>query len=187
MIVTRILFLVLLLTLTSFTCSYLTSLTYPLSPRQLSPGLHRHPSLIQNKRRFFSKGSSPNDKTFDSSSSSPTSNGKTVLEQVASKGLAGVLAIFVAEAIFWAAGVPLAELWFKLTSGEWIDLSTSEGQLKATAFSFGYGGFATVILQYRVTLFAIPLVPIMEKLVVDPLNRYFGKQFNQKVENSEEE
>ncbi len=183
MIVTRILFLVLLLALTSFSCSYLTSLTYTLSPRQLSPALRRHPSLIQNQRRFFSKGSSPNDKTFDSSSA-PTSNGKSVLEQVASKGLAGVLAIFVAEAIFWAAGVPLAELWFKLTSGEWIDLSTSEGQLKATAFSFGYGGFATVILQYRVTLFAIPLVPIMEKLVVDPLNRYFGKQ---KVENSEEE
>ena len=103
-----------------------------------------------------------------------------ILAQVASKGLAGVLAIAVAEAIFWALGLPLAEIYYKYTSGEWIDLSTSEGQLQAAGFSFGYGGFATVILQYRVTLFAIPLVPIMDKFVVEPGKRIFGERFGTK-------
>jgi hypothetical protein len=37
-------------------------------------------------------------------------------------------------------------------------------------------------LQYRVTLFAIPLVPIMENLVVTPGKKYFGEQFGQKKE-----
>lgn len=95
----------------------------------------------------------------------------TAFEEVASKGLSGVLAIACAEAIFWALGVPLASLWVKYTTGEWIDIMTTEGQLQAAGFTFGYGGFATVILQYRVTLFAIPLVPIMEKYVVKPLSK----------------
>jgi hypothetical protein len=42
--------------------------------------------------------------------------------------------------IFWAAGMPLAEIWYKVTTGEWIDLTTTDGQLKAAGFSFGYGG-----------------------------------------------
>lgn len=41
-------------------------------------------------------------------------------------------------------------------------------------------GFATLILQYRVTLFAIPLVPIMESLVVKPGKKYFGEKFGEK-------
>ena len=61
----------------------------------------------------------------------------------------------------YTSGVPFAQLYYKYTTGEWIDLGTTEGQLQAAGFSFGYGGFATVILQYRVTLFAIPLIPIM--------------------------
>jgi hypothetical protein len=54
--------------------------------------------------------------------------------------------------------------------------------LKAAGFSFGYGGFATLILQYRVTIFAIPLVPIMEKFVVQPGKKYFGENFGEKKE-----
>lgn len=75
--------------------------------------------------------------------------GPSILEQVASKGLAGVLAIALAESIFWALGMPLAAIFYKVTTDEWIDLTTADGQLKAAGFSFGYGGFATVILQYR--------------------------------------
>jgi hypothetical protein len=41
----------------------------------------------------------------------------TAFDKVASMGLAGVLAITVAEAIFWSAGMPLAEIWFKVTTG----------------------------------------------------------------------
>ena len=55
--------------------------------------------------------------------------------------------------------------------------ATYESQLQAAGFSFGYGGFATVILQYRVTIFAIPLVPIMEKYVVQPGKQFFGEKF----------
>lgn len=108
----------------------------------------------------------------------------TAFDQVASKGLAGVLAIALAEAIFWALGMPLATLWVKFTTGEWIDLMTTEGQLQAAGFTFGYGGFATVILQYRVTLFAIPLVPLMEKLVVEPGKKFFGDKFGEKNDSS---
>jgi hypothetical protein len=41
----------------------------------------------------------------------------SAFEKVASMGLAGVLAIAVAEAIFWAAGMPLAAIWYKATTG----------------------------------------------------------------------
>lgn len=101
---------------------------------------------------------------------------KSAFDKVASAGLAGILAITVAEATFWALGVPLAELWSKVTTGDWINFATSEGQLKAAGFSFGYGSFATLILQYRVTLFAIPLVPIMEKYVVSPMQKALQKK-----------
>jgi hypothetical protein len=93
----------------------------------------------------------------------------SAFDKVAAMGVAGVLAIAAAEAIFWAAGVPLAELYYKYTTGGWLDLTSTDGQLKAAGFSFGYGGFATLILQYRVTIFAIPLVPVMDKYVVKPL------------------
>ena len=73
-----------------------------------------------------------------------------------------------------------ATLWVKFTTGDWIDLMTTEGQLQAAGFTFGYGGFATAILQYRVTLFAIPLVPLMEKVVVQPGKKLFGEKFGEK-------
>ena len=103
----------------------------------------------------------------------------SAFDKVASTGLAGVLAIAAAESIFWALGMPLATIWVKVTTGDWIDLMTPEGQLQAAGFTFGYGGFATVILQYRVTLFAIPLVPIMQRYVVEPGKKYFGDQFGE--------
>jgi len=85
----------------------------------------------------------------------------------------GILAIAVAESFFWAAGVPLGILFFRITEGKWIDIATSDGQIRAAGFSFGYGTFATAILQVRVTLAAIPLIPIMEKYVVKPGRQYF--------------
>ena len=83
--------------------------------------------------------------------------------------------------LYTILGVPLAELYYKATTGEWIDMLTTDGQLKAAGFSFGYGGFATVILQYRVTLFAIPLVPIMEKYVIEPGKKIWGDKFGEKA------
>lgn len=65
------------------------------------------------------------------SSDAEEEKGPSAFDQVASKGLAGVLAIAAAEAIFWAAGMPLAALWVRFTTGEWIDLMSTEGQLQA--------------------------------------------------------
>jgi hypothetical protein len=108
----------------------------------------------------------------------PGKETESAFSQVASKGIAGVLSIAAAEAVFWALGVPLAQLWYKVTTGEWVDLGTPQGQIQAAGFSFGYGGFATLILQYRVTLFALPLVPIMEKYVVVPARRILSRNDN---------
>lgn len=104
---------------------------------------------------------------------------ESAFDKVASMGLAGILAITAAEAIFWAAGVPLAALYYKYTTGEWIDIMSTDGQLKAAGFSFGYGGFATAILQYRVTIFAIPLVPFMQKYVVEPGKKIWGENWGE--------
>eukprot|EP01038_Epipyxis_sp_PR26KG_P008925 gene8925-12035_t len=143
--------------------------------------------LAMDRGSFFHRSNSMTIKMIGNDKSKSEANGivdsekePTAFEKVASTGLAGVLAIACAEAIFWALGVPFAELWVKYTTGEWIDFSTTEGQLQAAGFSFGYGGFATVILQYRVTLFAIPLIPIMENLVVKPGKKFFGEKFGQK-------
>jgi hypothetical protein len=139
----------------------------------LQPTIATYKTTTNHRKLLILKAKSNDDK--DETEKEPTA-----FEKVARTGLAGVLAIAAAEAIFWALGLPLASLWTKYTTGEWLDLSTQEGQLQAAGFSFGYGGFATVILQYRVTLFAIPLVPIMEKLVVQPGKKFFGEQFGEK-------
>ena len=52
--------------------------------------------------------------------------------------------------------------------------------IKCIFCKYIYIGFATLILQYRVTLFAIPLVPVMEKLVVEPGKKFFGEKFGEK-------
>lgn len=63
---------------------------------------------------------SSNNKDPQTSTSNDNSETKepTAFERVAQQGLAGVLAIAVAEAIFWALGVPLASLWSLYTTGE---------------------------------------------------------------------
>lgn len=167
---------------------------------------HLRTSISLNSRESFP--TSLRDKLYSNKQEIEASNNAaqeskpSAFDMVASKGLAGVLAIAAAEAIFWALGMPLgnqfykyinsyhynkliymyikATLWVKFTTGDWIDLMTTEGQLQAAGFTFGYGGFATAILQYRVTLFAIPLVPLMEKVVVQPGKKLFGEKFGEK-------
>ena len=51
----------------------------------------------------------------------------------------------------------------------------------------GYGGFATAILQYRVTIAAIPLIPIMDKYAVPVITKFFGDKFGSPVEEKVEE
>lgn len=56
-------------------------------------------------------------KLWNSDDTTTEEKEETAFDKVASKGLAGVLAIAVAESIFWALGVPLAALWYKYTTG----------------------------------------------------------------------
>jgi hypothetical protein len=53
-------------------------------------------------------------------------------------------------------------------TGECADLASTDRQLKAAGLCLGYGGFASLILQYRVTIFAIPLAPMMDMYVMKP-------------------
>jgi hypothetical protein len=78
----------------------------------------------------------PQNKLDPSSDSNP-------FDSIKKAGLAGILAITLAEAIFWALGYPAALLYYKLTANEWIDVFSADGAYKAAGFSVGYGGFAT--------------------------------------------
>jgi len=55
----------------------------------------------------------------------------------------------VAETVFWVLSFPCSELLYYLSTGEWIDLLTQEGQIKFLAFSAGWGALGGVIAQYR--------------------------------------
>ena len=83
----------------------------------------------------------PQNKLEPSSDSNP-------FDSIKKAGLAGILAITLAEAIFWALGYPAALLYYKLTANEWIDVFSADGAYKAAGFSVGYGGFATGNLSY---------------------------------------
>lgn len=159
----------------------LSAVSFRYNTRQCFLGKHSstHKEIDPLASQIILKSKAPERAPQETSSNAQTtqvatdSKEESVFSQVASKGLAGVLAIAAAESIFWAMGVPIAALWTKISTGEWLDLSSTQGQLQVAGFTFGYGGFATVILQYRVTLFAVPLVPIMEKYVVQPSKRFF--------------
>jgi hypothetical protein len=88
--------------------------------------------------------------------------------EVAALGLAGVLSIAVAETVFWVLSFPCSELLYFVSTGEWIDLLTQEGQLKFLAFSAGWGAVGGVIAQYRTVLTAAAMTPWMDKNVVKP-------------------
>lgn len=49
---------------------------------------------------------------------------------VCSAGLAGVLSYVSSEVLFWAISLPLGVLAWHAQTGEWLDLSTGEGQAK---------------------------------------------------------
>ena len=85
------------------------------------------------------------------------------LEKVASYGIAGVLSIAVAETVFWVLSFPTSELLYFVSTGEWIDLLSQEGQLKFLAFTAGWGAIGGVIAQYRTVLTAAAMTPWMDR------------------------
>ena len=93
---------------------------------------------------------------------------KMTIEKVASFGIAGILSIAVAESVFWILSFPTSELLYFVSTGEWIDLLTQEGQLKFLAFTAGWGAIGGVIAQYRTVLTAAAMTPWMDANVVKP-------------------
>lgn len=61
-----------------------------------------------------------------------------------------------------------SELLYYFSTGEWIDLTNQEGQVKFLAFSAGWGALGGVIAQYRTVLTAAALTPWMDREVVKP-------------------
>ena len=47
----------------------------------------------------------------------------------------GILAITLAEAVFWALGYPAALIYYKLVDNVWIDVFSKDGAIKAAGFS----------------------------------------------------
>ena len=90
-------------------------------------------------------------------------DGKMTLDKVASFGIAGVLSIAVAETVFWVLSFPTSELLYFVSTGEWIDLLTQEGQLKFLAFTAGWGALGGAIAQYRTVLTAAAMTPWMDE------------------------
>jgi len=76
----------------------------------------RSSTSTQRTTRHFLSGSNSNDSSKDAAASEGPKE-PSAFERVAQQGLAGVLAIAVAESIFWALGVPLASLWSLYTTG----------------------------------------------------------------------
>ena len=50
-------------------------------------------------------------------------------DAITKAGLAGILAITLAEAIFWALGYPAALIYYKITANEWIDVFSKDGRV----------------------------------------------------------
>jgi len=104
----------------------------------------------------------------DSAATTEEDDGKMTIEKVASFGIAGILSIAVAESVFWILSFPTSELLYYFSTGEWIDLTNQEGQVKFLAFSAGWGALGGVIAQYRTVLTAAALTPWMDREVVKP-------------------
>ena len=66
----------------------------------------------------------------------------------------GILAITLAEAVFWALGYPAALIYYKLVDNVWIDVFSKDGAIKAAGFSGTYplNFHALTPLSYTSTL-----------------------------------
>ncbi|KAM3570627.1 hypothetical protein VYU27_007321 [Nannochloropsis oceanica] len=93
---------------------------------------------------------------------------RTLREKLKDFGLAGVVSYIASEVLFWFISLPVGIFAFHQSTGEWLDLSTSEGQGKVAAFSAGFLTFARVALPLRAAV-ALALTPALDKYVVRPL------------------
>mmetsp|Transcript_71939 Transcript_71939/g.131742 ORF Transcript_71939/g.131742 Transcript_71939/m.131742 type:complete len:293 (-) Transcript_71939:63-941(-) len=100
------------------------------------------------------------------------------LDKVAALGIAGILSIAVAETVFWVLSFPASELVYYLSTGEYIDLLSQEGQLKFLAFTAGWGALGGAIAQYRTVLTAAAITPWMDRTVVRPYVQPFLDRVN---------
>jgi len=112
---------------------------------------------------------------------------KITLEKVAEYGIAGIIAIAVAETVFWVLSFPVSELFYYLSTGEYIDLLTQEGQLKFLGFTAGWGALGGAIAQYRTVLTAAAITPWIDANVVKPYVNPLIEKYRKGEESSSEE
>ena len=113
-------------------------------------------------------GSGADENKAGAEASAEEDDGKMTIEKVAAFGIAGILSIAVAETVFWVLSFPISELLYFISTGEWIDLMTQDGQIKFLAFTAGWGAIGGVIAQYRTVLTAAAITPWMDRTVVKP-------------------
>ncbi|EKU21906.1 hypothetical protein NGA_0210500 [Nannochloropsis gaditana CCMP526] len=93
---------------------------------------------------------------------------RSLRERLQDFGLAGVASYIASEVLFWFISLPVGIVAFHQSTGEWLDLSTSDGQAKVAAFSAGFLTFARVALPLRAGV-AFALAPALNKYVIRPL------------------
>jgi hypothetical protein len=186
-----------------FTCVHGFTMQQPLLKRPCAPcGRAAQPLTMSSNGGFlggipnpFAKEKDSEVQGTESAGEGADEEGKITLEKVAALGIAGILSIAVAETVFWVLSFPTSELLYYISTGEWIDLTQQEGQLKVgvlchpvvfcttpglnpplstlvraqfLAFSAGWGGVGGVIAQYRTVLTAAAMTPWMDACVAPP-------------------
>jgi len=98
----------------------------------------------------------------------------SAIDKIKEAGLSGTVSYAGWEFLFWVISIPTSVLAYHQTTGEWLDLSDSEGQAKLVAFSTAFLTFARVLVPVRIAL-ALATAPWVAKNVL-PL---VGKGDNQ--------
>lgn len=134
----------------------------------LAPRLARTSSPLLNEGGGPFSGLFGNKGTAATPAKEEAEEDKITLEKIASYGIAGVLSIAVAETVFWVLSFPTSALFYYFATGEWIDLTVQEGQVKFLAYTAGWGALGGAIAQYRTVLTAAAMTPWMDANVVKP-------------------
>jgi len=92
------------------------------------------------------------------------------IDRIKKAGVSGSISYALWELVFWTVSVPAAILSYHQTTGEWLDLSSSEGQAKVLGFSTAFLTFARFVVPVRIGL-ALATAPWVAKNIL-PI---FGK------------
>ncbi|CAM9275434.1 unnamed protein product [Chrysoparadoxa australica] len=85
--------------------------------------------------------------------------------KIKSLGVAGVIAYTLTELGFWGVSIPLGVLVEHQATGQWLDLTTPEGQQKVAAFSFSLLAVLRLLIPFRLAL-GIALAPWCDENII---------------------